>query len=141
MGVAEFNSSWMMYPTLKTITDQELNRSLLLWASPLCSLSGTEYVIKHLGSIQKVWREICSEMDKTNDPASVTKRYQVLGLIADCYIAVLNSKHMSENSVRKLMTSISREISVLIPALVNGGFQNLLDTLSLSVEDTKFVRF
>jgi hypothetical protein len=140
MGFTDFNSSWMMYPTFKTITDQELNRCLLLWASPLCSLSGTEFVIRHLESTQKVWRVICSEMDRTNDPASVAKRYHVLGLIADCYIAIFNSKHMSDNSVRKLMTCISREISVLIPALVNGGFQNLIDTLSLSVEDTKFVR-
>jgi len=141
MGITEFNASWMQYPTWQNITDSDLNRCLLLWASPLCSLSVTECVLKHLESCQKVWRVLCSQMDKTNDPLSVAKRFQVLGLIVECYIAIFNSKHMSGNSVRKLLTCISREISSLIPALINGGFQTLLDTLNRSAEDTKFVSF
>lgn len=138
-GIKTFNSSWMTYPSWSNITDSELNNCLLLWATPLCSLSVTENAAKHLECTQKIWKLVCSEMDEQKDSTSVARFYHILGLIFECYIAILNSKHMSENTVRNLMDSISRDILLHLSPLINGGFQTLLKTFNASMNDYKFV--
>lgn len=138
-GITTFHASWMTYPAWNNITDTELNCCLLLWASPLCSFSMNENVVKHLECTQNIWKVVLSEMDQKKDSVSNAKFYQVLGLIIECYIAILNSKHMSENNVRKLIDSILRETLLLLLPLINGGFQTLLNALNSSLEDCRFV--
>ena len=140
MEINTFEASWMIYPSWDNINDIQLKSSLLFWATPLCSLSTTENVLTHLKTTQKVWRSVCQEMDKAKDPGTVSKFFQVLGLIIDCYTAIFRSRHISENNVRLGMNSITREISLLITPLLNGGYKSLANHTIMPREDLKFVR-
>lgn len=140
-GIKTFHASWMMYPSWDKISESELNACLILWSSPLCSFSNVENVVNHLDYTQKLWTAVCSEMDQTKDHVSLCKFYQVLGLLIECYIAILNSNFMSENHVRNRMDAISKDILKLILPLVNGGFQTLVNTTNLSMENCRFVLY